>query len=95
MSQLIKFETRSEFESFITTNSGLPFEEALNVSNNGVYGSIVLINDTDEIYANGKLHLPEISSDPDPSNQFATITYVNNIVGDINSILDDINNEVV
>lgn len=95
MGQLIKFETRSEFESFITTNSGLPFEEALNASNNGVYGSVVFIKETGEIYANNKLQDPGISNDPDPSNQFATIAYVNNIVGDINSILDDINNEIV
>lgn len=57
MSKLIEFNTKSEFESFITTNSGLPFEEALSSSNNGVWGSVVLIKDTNEIYANNKLQL--------------------------------------
>lgn len=55
MNKLIEFETRSEFESFITNNSGLPLEEALSSSNNGVYGSVVFIKDTGEIYANNKL----------------------------------------
>lgn len=57
MNKLIEFNTKSEFESFITTNSGLPFEEALSSSNNGVWGSVVLIKDTNEIYANNKLQL--------------------------------------
>lgn len=68
MNKLMIFETRNEFENFITNNSGLPFEEALNASNNGVYGSVVLIKDTDEIYANNKLQDSNTSGDSNHSN---------------------------
>lgn len=51
MSKLIKFKTRAEFENFVKTNSGLDnLDEALTSENNGVYGKIVLIVDTNEIY---------------------------------------------
>lgn len=51
MSKLIKFETRAEFENFVKTNSGLDnLDEALTSENNGVYGKIALIVDTNEIY---------------------------------------------
>lgn len=73
MSKLIEFNTKSEFESFITTNSGLPFEEALGSSNNGVWGSVVLIKDTNEIYANNKLQLQSSGgSGNNQSNNYAT-----------------------
>lgn len=59
MSKLLKFNTRSEFEDFVKTNSGLDnLEEALASENNGVYGSVVFIADTGEIYANNKINTP-------------------------------------
>jgi hypothetical protein len=59
MSKLIKFNTRSEFDDFVKTNSGLDnLEEALASENNGVYGSVVFIADTGEIYANNKINTP-------------------------------------
>ena len=59
MSKLIKFNTRLEFEDFVKTNSGLDnLEEALASENNGVYGSVVFIADTGEIYANNKINTP-------------------------------------
>lgn len=59
MSKLIKFNTRSEFDDFVKTNSGLEdLEDALVSENNGVYGSVVYILDTKEIYANNKINTP-------------------------------------
>ena len=59
MSKLIKFNTRSEFDDFVKTNSGLDnLEEALASENNGVYDSVVYILDTKEIYANNKINTP-------------------------------------
>lgn len=59
MNKLIKFDTRSEFDSFILSNSGLGnIEEALSATNNGVYNCVVYIIDTGEIYANNKITAP-------------------------------------
>lgn len=59
MSKLIKFNTRSEFEDFVKTNSGLDnLEDALSSENNGVYGSVVYIADTGEIWANNQINTP-------------------------------------
>lgn len=50
MSKLIKFNTRSEFDDFVKTNSGLDnLEDALASENNGVYDTVVFIADTGEI----------------------------------------------
>lgn len=65
MSKLIKFATRAEFETYVKTNSGLDdLDAALASENNGVYGSIVLISDTGEIYANNKINVPGDAGDP-------------------------------
>lgn len=59
MSKLLKFNTRSEFDEFVKTNSGLDnLEDALASENNGVYDSVVFIADTGEIYANNKINTP-------------------------------------
>lgn len=68
MSKLIKFNTRSEFDDFVKTNSGLDnLEEALASENNGVYGSVVYILDTKEIYANNQINTPGGGGDYDDS----------------------------
>lgn len=71
MSKLMKFDTRVEFENYITTNSNLPFEEALSATNNGVYGSVACIMDTGEIYVNNTLHTSGSSGDAE-----STVSYV-------------------
>lgn len=88
MNKLMIFETRNEFENFITNNTGLPFEEALNVSNNGVYGSVVLIKDTGEIYADNKLQDPNTSGDSNHNN-YATKDELNlkqDVISDLDTI---------
>lgn len=68
MSKLLKFETRAEFDTFIKTNSGLDnVEDALASENNGVYGSVVYILDTKEIYANNQINIPGGGGNSDDS----------------------------
>lgn len=74
MSKLIKFNTRSEFDSYILSNSGMTnIEDALSSENNGVYGYVVLITDTGEIYANNKINTPGPWGGSVPDDNFVKI----------------------
>lgn len=80
MSKLLKFETRAEFDIFIKTNSGLDnVEDALASENNGVYGSVVYILDTKEIYANNQINTPEGGGDSDDSKWALKIELENKV----------------
>lgn len=80
MSKLIKFNTRSEFDDFIKANSGLEnLEDALASENNGVYGSVVYILDTKEIYANNQINTPEGGGDSDDSKWALKIELENKV----------------
>lgn len=53
---LIKFNTRTEFDDYIKTNSGLDnVDDALVSESNGLYNSFVYIVDTNQFYTKGDI----------------------------------------
>lgn len=92
--KLLKFNTRSEFDDFVKLNSGLnDLDAALASENNGVYGSVVFIVDTGEIWANNKINIPGQGEDfEDPNlddyvlkSQIATVAISGNY-SDLNGV---------